>query len=293
MTMTHRWPRHGTWGLLILLLMQTAVWCAQTGAVPQVPWTVVTAWTTPVCWWGFILVVDAWIYRRKGTSLLTARRELLALQCILSVAFWCLFEAYNRLMPGWRYLNLEEWLPLRFVGYAVSFATIMPAMFLVAEWLQSHGVFATARLPALRWSERSLRIVMVMGVAACVLPPWFPPSISRYLWALVWVGWWLMLEPINYRRAMPSLFRDWERGDWSRTLQLATAGAVCGLLWEFWNMWAHTRWEYTFLPPDRAGYQYFEMPLVGFPGFLPFALDYFVMFHFLASFFTREDKLGL
>jgi hypothetical protein len=36
-----------------------------------------------------------------------------------------------------------------------------------------------------------------------------------------------------------------------------------------------------------------HLPIVGFLGFLPFALKYFVMFHFLASFFTREDKLGL
>ena len=83
----------------------------------------------------------------------------------------------------------------------------------------------------------------------------------------------------------------WEQGNWSSTLQLFMAGAICGLLWEFWNMWAYTKWIYVF--PLGQSLKYFEMPLAGFLGFLPFALEYFSMFHFIASFFTREDKLGL
>jgi hypothetical protein len=35
------------------------------------------------------------------------------------------------------------------------------------------------------------------------------------------------------------------------------------------------------------------MPVFGFLGFLPFALEYFVMFHFIASSFTRHDTLEI
>src|SRR5206468_10352349 len=124
----HRFPRYGTLGLTTLLLMETAVFCSRTESLPNVPWPLITMWATPVCWWSYILIVDAWIYRRKGTSLLTARRELLALQCMLSVGYWCVFEAYNRTMPGWRYENLTDDLAVRLLGYGLSFATIMPAM---------------------------------------------------------------------------------------------------------------------------------------------------------------------
>jgi hypothetical protein len=287
----HRYPRYGTVGLLVLLLMETAVFCGQARALAGFPWWWVTMWTTPLCWWGYILAVDAWIYRRKGTSLLTAERDLFLLECILSVAFWCLFEGYNRLMPGWQYVNLSEDLAVRFLGYAIAFATIMPGMFLTCRLLQSYQVFSRAHMPSVRWSSLSLNLSMILGAVFCIAPPFAPERTRGYLWAFVWMGWFFMLEPFNYRRGLPSIYRDWERGDWSRTLQLFAAGAICGVLWEFWNMWAYTKWVYIF--PLGQDWRFFEMPVAGFLGFLPFALEYFVMFHFIASFFTREDKLGL
>jgi hypothetical protein len=287
----HRYPRYGTVGWIILLLMETVVLCSQFEPLSNYPWWWLTSWATPACWWGYIFVVDAWLFRRSGTSLLTARRDLLALECILSIAFWCLFEGYNRVMPGWQYTNLPEDMTERFVGYAISFATIMPGLFLTCALLQSYRLFAGVHFPSFRWSRAALNLSVVFGVVCCVAPPFAPEQFRGYLWAFVWMGWFFLLEPINYWRGMPSIYRDWEQGNWSRTLQLFMAGAICGLLWEFWNMWAYTKWIYVF--PLGQSLKYFEMPLAGFLGFLPFALEYFTMFHFIASFFTREDKLGL
>jgi hypothetical protein len=287
----HRYPRYGTVGLVILVIMHTALFAAQSENLGDYPWWYITMWATPACWWGYILAVDAWIYRTKAKSLLASRRELFALQCILSIAFWCLFEAYNRLMPGWRYVNLTPHLPTRLLGYAVSFATIMPAMFLTVELLQTYQVFAGARLRPFVWNNAMLQASVVIGAVFCAVPPLLPEDIRGYFWACVWTGWFFLLEPINYWRGLPSIYRDWERGNWARTLQLFAAGAICGVLWEFWNMWAYTKWIYIF--PLGQNLRFFEMPVVGFLGFLPFALEYFTMFHFVAGFFTREDKLGL
>jgi hypothetical protein len=59
-------------------------------------------------------------------------------------------------------------------------------------------------------------------------------------------------------------------------------GAVCGLLWEFWNYWALTKWTYhlPFLGATEQ-YKYFEMPLVGFLGFLPFGVECWVMWQLM------------
>jgi hypothetical protein len=287
----HRFPRYGSLGLVILLLTETAVFCGRSPGLGGFPWWQITALTTPLCWWGYILVVDAWLFRREGTSLLTGNPELFVLECILSVGFWCLFEAYNRLMPGWRYDRLPYDLSVRFLGYAVSFATIMPGMFLTCHCLQSYRAFSKVRGPRIGWGSASLNFSMGIGGLFCILPPFAPEQARGYLWAFVWMGWFFLLEPVNYRRGLPSIYRDWERGDLSRTLRLFATGAICGALWEFWNMWAYTKWVYIF--PVGQNWKFFEMPLVGFLGFLPFALEYFVLFHFVAGFFTREDKLGL
>ena len=143
----------------------------------------------------------------------------------------------------------------------------------------------------IQWTNAILTGSVIVGAAFCFVPPFCPEQSRGYLWAFVWTGWFFLLEPINYWRGAPSIYRDWERGSWGRTVQLMAAGALCGLLWEFWNAWAFTKWEYIF--PLGQQLKYFEMPFVGFLGFLPFALELFVMFHFISSLFTREDKLEL
>ena len=282
-------PAQGVLGIFLIVAMEAALVASK--LLPQSQLWRVTMWATPVLWWGYIFAVDAWIFRRKGASLLMSRRDLFALECILSVAFWCLFEAYNRLMPGWRYINLIEHLPTRFFGYAIAFATIMPGMFLTCELLQTFGVFSRAKISPVRWTRRGLAISATLGALFCFVPPFLPPRINGHFWPFVWTGWFFLLEPFNYARGATSIFRDWECGSLARTLQFFLAGAICGALWEFWNAWAYTKWIYIF--PAARALHIFEMPLAGFLGFLPFALEYFVMFHFIASFFTREDRLGL
>jgi hypothetical protein len=58
------------------------------------------------------------------------------------------------------------------------------------------------------------------------------------------------------------------------------AGLVCGFLWEFWNYWATGKWQYVGVPVFPS-VKLFEMPLVGYLGFPPFALEAFAMYHFV------------
>ena len=78
------------------------------------------------------------------------------------------------------------------------------------------------------------------------------------------------------------------REDVDRTISLMAGGATCGLLWEAWNYWAMTKWVYH-LPflGDLGQYRYFEMPLLGFLGFLPFALECWVVLELIAAVLAR------
>src|SRR5439155_12741223 len=125
--------------------------------------------------------------------------------------------------------------------------TIFPALFLTAAALRA-TVFTRSRVRPWRPSPGLLRAAVAAGVVSVVLPL---AVVSPWLVPLVWTGWALLLEPLNYRRGRPSWLADLAAGDASRVAALFGSGLVCGVLWEFWNYWALTKWTYTVpYPPD-------------------------------------------
>ena len=166
---------------------------------------------------------------------------------------------------------------MRYAGYIWSFATISPAIFETADLISSlRDRRADAsrveeirhqRIGALGWTS------IAAGAAMLALPIVHP---SPYLAAPVWLGFIFLVDPLNARSGAESILGDWRHGRTRRLANLLMAGLVCGLLWEFWNYWAHTKWVYTvpILPDVRV----FEMPVVGFGGFPPFAVECFVMY---------------
>ena len=99
----------------------------------------------------------------------------------------------------------------------------------------------------------------------------------------------MLLDPLNYHWGGPSLLREFELGSHAKLGSLLLAGWVCGILWEFWNYWAGAKWLYTF--PILQEWKVFEMPIPGYVGFLPFAVECFVMYEFLRTVGNRITGL--
>jgi len=250
-------------------------------------------WFTALVWTGYILFADGLVRAWTGQSYLTTRRRELPGVALASVGCWWLFEFYNapRFWRGgadleglwWHYHNLEPNFLLRLVGYTWAFATIFPALFLTAEAFKAslaRGLSARRPLTLPAWA-RALSIAL--GAVAVVLPLLV---ISRWLVPLVWIGYVLLLEPINYGRGAPSWLREMEAGDYRSLAALSASGLICGVLWEFWNYWALTKWTYTV--PYWGEQKLFEMPVLGYLGFPPFALEAFTMYNFLRSLVARQ-----
>lgn len=280
-------PIHGLAGLAVIVAAEALLAGGH---------RVVAQWFTPVVWTGYVLLVDAIVARLLGRSYLTTARVELVLVALVSIGAWWLFELYNapRFWHGgeatrglwWQYHGLEPNPFLRRVGYDWAFATIFPAMFLTAAALRT-TVFARARVRP--WTPGlALRCgSIVLGAVAVVLPLLV---VNAWLVPLVWLGWVFLLEPLNARAGCPSWLADLARGDASRLGALLAAGVLCGLLWEFWNYWAAARWTYTV--PYLGGVKLFEMPVLGYLGFPPFALECHAMYHWVRARLVSEGGLS-
>jgi len=284
---------HGWIGLLVILLAEAAVVAKQVvlpGTAAFDLFYRLTQWTTPLCWWGYILCLDAVIWKLQGNSLLCNRQPEFWLQLPLSIAFWLIFEVYNLHLDNWTYVDLPSTWWEGALGALLAYATIMPGLFLTAELLDVLGVFERFLVPAFHPGRRLLYILMLLGFLCLMGPVLVPREIARYLFAFVWVGFILLFEPVLYASGGLSLLRDLSEGRLHRILSVVAAGYICGVLWEFWNYWATARWVYT--APFTQDIRFFEMPLAGFLGFGPFAWEYVAMYGIVRLLGRGSQRIG-
>jgi len=263
-------PAHGWFGLAVLV---GAEYLMFRGVDP------VATYFTPIAWTAYVLLADAAGLAVKGSSRLRQAPGELGRMALLSIPLWLTFEAYNLHLVNWTYVGVpKNWLARSF-GYAWSFATITPAIFVTADLVGSFGWFEKPSRPV-RFSPATRSRYVVVGMFFLLLPLALPREFAAYLFSLVWVGFVFFLDPVNSSLGLPSLLRDLEQGRPGRLYSLLVSGWVCGWLWEFWNYWAKAKWLYIF--PMFQHWKIFEMPALGYLGFPPFALECFVMYTFAA-----------
>jgi hypothetical protein len=222
-------------------------------------------------WWPYILTADGLVYRRKGSSLLTHHPKKFFQLLPLSVAFWLVFELLNVVLNNWHYVMVPENTVFRWIAYTICFATVLPAIFETKEMLDAYGLFKNSRVRAIVSSTRWHKPFIIIGLAFIILPLLWP----QYYFPLIWGAFIFLLEPLNHRMGARSLMCQWEQGSLRTFYLFLVAGAICGLLWEFWNFWSITKWVYTI--PHVGWLKVFEMPILGFWGFPPFAVECYVM----------------
>ena len=226
-------------------------------------------------WLGYILTVDALVLRRRGTSPLTRATPngMLMLFCVSAVSWW-LFEGVNLVLQNWRYLGREQIGDLSYAVFAsVSFSVVMPAVFATAELVRDSAWVERFRDgPRLPPTRRNLVILFSIGVAMLVLSLGLP----KIFFPLIWGAIYLILDPINAFMGRESLL-DWLRsGDWRPVASLAVGALITGFFWELWNFFSYPKWEYEI--PGVDVLHIFEMPLLGYLGYLPFGLELFALF---------------
>lgn len=219
-------------------------------------------------WTGYTLIVDAFVQFRTGTSHFQRAGIRVAGLFILSMPVWWAFEAINVRLQNWHYLGATSLTSLEYaIRASIAFATVIPAMFVTAEMVRSTNVNPLRRVPPLRDTNRVLVGVHIAGWLMLALMLAWP---DLFFW-MCWLSLFFILDPISSWLGAPAISRFTSRGDWSPVWNLGVGGVICGFFWEMWNSRAMPKWEYS-VPHVDFGY-IFEMPVLGYGGYIPFALE--------------------
>jgi hypothetical protein len=92
-----------------------------------------------------------------------------------------------------------------------------------------------------------------------------------YLFPLIWISPLLILICLQTLMNERHIFSDLALGDWSGLVSASLAAVVCGVFWEMWNYSSLAKWQYSV--PLVQRFLIFEMPLLGYGGYLPFGSE--------------------
>lgn len=267
-----RFPWWGWLGVAVLAAGWILSWNYRFGWFPALPRRVQVQLSYAPIWAGFILLMNALCIKRSGRSPMTDHPWAYAATFPASSLFWWFFEYLNRYVWNWYYLGIGDLSAFEYTVYAtVCFASVLPGVCAVAAWLHTFPMFddrvyagmARVNLRRPGWCV-FLGALAAAGLVGIVFAP-------EYSYPLLWispVAVFLLVQFLMREKCVLDTLAD---GDWSVFIRFAVAALACGLCWETWNYYALAKWVYAV--PWVQRFQIWEMPLIGFAGYLPFGVE--------------------
>ena len=261
-----RFPVWGWGGVALSLAGWLVAWT-------RLPWlAAVQPFTFLPLWFGYILVVNALVVRRTGRSPMTDDALRYAALFPLSAGFWWLFEYLNRFVQNWHYVGIEQFGPGEYAAWAsLAFATVLPAVGATRALLMSFprlsaGLDRGAAVELV--GSRGAALATVAGSALALAAIGLRPDLT---FPLLWLAPLGVLIGLQTLFGLPHAFAPVGRGDWRGVWTWGLAALACGVFWECWNDYSLAKWVYAV--PYVHRWQIFEMPLLGYAGYLPFGLE--------------------
>jgi len=266
----HPLPWWGYGGLLLTLVSWILAWA-------RFQWfESLQAYTFFPLWLGYIISVNGLTCTRQGSCLLTGQPLFFLTLFPASTLFWWFFEYLNRFVQNWHYLGVEDFSPLKYILHAsLCFSTVLPAVLITEDFLAS---FPGVTQPLRGWRPLTLQKPKFLGWLLLIFSAAALGSISiypDYLFPMLWVAPFLIITGVQAISSEKTLFYRLPAGDWRLVWLPALAALVCGFFWEMWNVNSLAHWEYSVPYVQRL--HIFEMPLLGYAGYLPFGLECMVV----------------
>jgi len=235
---------------------------------------------TPL-WVSFIILINAHSFYRTGNCILLARPQFFVFLFVLSSLFWWYFEFLNRFVQNWFYTGIDGFSSRAYLVHStIAFSTVLPAVSSMQEWLLSFPRFRTSRfqckLSVSKAKPVATTVLIIASTSLFCIGIW-----PDYLFPLLWLSPLLVIVSLQIILNEPGILTHLQHGDWRIIYVPALAALLCGFFWELWNYYSLAKWLY-FIPWVHAG-QVFEMPILGYMGYLPFGLECLV----ITNFFSR------
>ena len=280
--MKAKYPLHGWVGLVLIAVFWTLNWTLS---------GLRTHWCFFPLWLGYCLTVDGLVLWRTGTSLLTRSWRKYVGLFIVSAPVWWLFEALNLRTQNWFYAGTEFFSPLTYgLLTTLSFTTVIPAVFGSAELFASFVFLKRINpRPAVATDKLTTTAFFVAGWLMLALMLTWP----RVFFPFIWLSLYFIFEPINIWMGNRSLAEWTARGDWRPVIALWLGVLLTAFFWEMWNFYSYPKWIYEVAWGDWL--HIFEMPALGYGGYLPFALELYALYHLVVGLMgsKRDDFVRL
>jgi hypothetical protein len=261
----HPFPWWGWCGVLLGLVSWILAW-------NRFPWfSKWQAHTFTPLWIAYILTVNGFTYRRTGTCMLLRQPFSFLLLFPASAGFWWFFEYLNRFVQNWSYTGAEFGPDQYFLLATLSFSTVLPAITGTREWFLSFSWWNRTYehfFPVRVSSPRLFAVGVLTGSGAGLLLLGIYPN---QVFSLLWVSPLLIIVSLQAFLKETHIFSPLTHGDWRFVLTSALAALLCGFFWEMWNYHSLAKWVYHV--PFVQRFHLFEMPILGYAGYLPFGLE--------------------
>jgi hypothetical protein len=96
---------------------------------------------------------------------------------------------------------------------------------------------------------------------------------------------WLSVSLLNQSISGSAIICESTSGE---SRHLCWLGVLVTFFWEMWNYYSYPKWTYQVAWGD--GVHVFEMPLLGYGGYLPFALELFALYHLFVGWFGGQKS---
>jgi len=270
-----KFPPHGWLGLILAGVFWILNWSL---SGPRTHWGFLPMWL------GYCLVIDALVYWRSGTSLLTRGwRKYIGL-FIVSAPVWWIFELLNLRTQNWTYVGAEIFSSQEYAFWTtLSFTTVIPAVFGSAEFFASFAFIKRLRRgPVIGTDKLTTTLFFIAGWLMLGLMLIWP----KIFFLFIWLSLYFIIEPLNVWLGNCSLAHWTQKGDWRPVISLWLGVLLTAFFWEMWNYYSYPKWIYHVA---WGGWLHiFEMPLLGYGGYLPFALELYALYHLITGFLGHK-----